>query len=68
MSSYQSVYGAILNSTPPDSDDGHIESLMGFALSTAMMQLSKAQRKQVLAEVEQEIDFRRVKRNAEQAA
>ena len=68
MSSYQSVYGAILNSTPPDSDDGHIESLMGFALSTAMMQLSKAQRNQVLAEVEQEINFRRIKRNAEQLA
>ena len=68
MSSYQSVYGAILNSTPPDSDDGHIESLMGFALSTAMMLLSKSQRSEVLIEVEQEINFRRVKRNAEQAA
>ena len=68
MSSYQSVYGAILDSTPPDSDDGHIESLMGFALSTAMMLLSKAQPNQVLAEVEQEIDFRRIKRSAEQAA
>lgn len=68
MSSYQSVYGAILKSTPPDSDDGHIESLMGFALSTAMMQLSKSQRNEVLAEVEKEINFRRVKRNAEQAA
>ena len=68
MSSYQIVYSAILDSTPPDSDDGHIESLMGFALSTAMMLLSKAQRNQVLAEVEQEIDFRRIKRSAEQAA
>jgi len=68
MSSYQSVYGAILNSTPPDSDDGHIESLMGFALSTAMMMLSKAQRSEVLTDVEQEIDFRRIKRNSEQAA
>ena len=68
MSSYQSVYGAILNSTPPDSDDGHIESLMGFALSTAMMLLSKSQRSEVLTDVEQEIDFRRIKRNSEQAA
>ena len=68
MSSYQSVYSAILDSTPPDSDDGHIESLMGFALSTAMMQLSKAQRSEVLTDVEQEINFRRIKRNAEQAA
>ena len=68
MSSYQSVYGAILDSTPPDSDDGHIESLMGFALSTAMMLLSKSQRSEVLTDVEQEINFRRIKRNAEQSA
>ena len=32
------------------------------------MLLSKAQRNQVLTDVEQEINFRRIKRNAEQAA